>query len=148
MHIAHLKWSSQLSRFVQSAAHQAGRHLASVGSAMEPSLYPNGGTYHHPIAVFLVSGDGSLVYYTTDGTPPDETSSYVTSRDLIVIESSVTVRAVAVHRDSSFASTASTEVEATFVVHSAGQRLSPGYRVYITNRTFRYVCLTVPEMPT
>lgn len=88
---------------------------------MDPSLYPDGGTYHHPIAVFLVSGDGSLVYYTTDGSPPDEISSYVTSGDLIVVENSVTVRAVAVHRDSSFASTASSEVEATFVVHSAGR---------------------------
>lgn len=112
---------SYLSCFVQSAVHQAGRHLASIAPAMDPSIYPNGGTYHHPIAVFLVSSDASLVYYTTDGAHPGEISSYVISGELIVVEHSVTIRAVAVHRDSSFASAASSEVEATFVIHSAGQ---------------------------
>ena len=108
--------------FLQATARRVGLHPAATGAAVDPSLYPTGGTYYHPIAVSLVSSDGSLVYYTTDGTSPDETSSSVSTGGLIVVEESVTLRAVAARRDVSFASSASSEVKATFDVYPKGRR--------------------------
>ncbi|CAM9457378.1 unnamed protein product [Ascophyllum nodosum] len=105
----------------QATARRVGLHPAATGAAVDPSLYPTGGTYYHPIAVSLVSSDGSLVYYTTDGASPDETSSSVSTGGLIVVEESVTLRAVAARRDVSFASSASSEVKATFDVYPKGK---------------------------
>ena len=68
----------------------------------------------------LVSDDDAVVFYTIDGTTPDESSSFVTSSELIVLEESATVRAVAAHGRAYFDAFASAEVEANFVVYTTG----------------------------
>lgn len=60
------------------------------------------------------------MYYTKDGTSPDASSSYAVSGELIVLEESTTLRAVAAFEDRSFDAFSSTEVEATFIVHTGG----------------------------
>lgn len=112
---------SYSSRFPQAASSNSRRHLAVTDPAEDPYFYPSGGTFHHPIAVSLLSSADSIIYYTTDGVPPDASSDFVLSGDLIVVEDSLTLRAIAVHKDSSFESFSSAEVQATFVVHMAGE---------------------------
>lgn len=97
------------------------RALAGTEQAEDPTFFPNGGTYHDPIAVSLVSDDGAVVYYTTDGTVPDGTSTFVTSSELIILEESVTIRAIAAFQGEDFDARSSAEVEASFVVYVAGR---------------------------
>lgn len=98
----------------------ARRFLAVRDPAVEPSIYPPGGTYHQPIAVSLVTTDGSKIFYTIDGTEPDETSRAVVSGELVVMEGSGTLRAIAAHERLTLNSLSSKEVQATFVVYSEG----------------------------
>lgn len=88
--------------------------------AEDPSFFPNGGTFHHPIAVSLVSDDGAIVFYTIDGTTPDESSSFVNSSELIVLEETTTVRAIAAHGRNYFGDYSSAEVQANFIVYTIG----------------------------
>ncbi|CAM9243846.1 unnamed protein product [Ectocarpus sp. 12 AP-2014] len=97
------------------------RALAGTEQAEDPTFFPNGGTYHEPIAVSLVSDESAVVYYTTDGTVPDGTSTFVTSSELIVLEESVTIRAIAAFQGEDFDARSSAEVEASFVVYVAGK---------------------------
>lgn len=97
------------------------RALAGTEQAEDPTFFPNGGTFHDPIAVSLVSDDGAVVYYTTDGTVPDGTSTFVTSSELVVLEESVTIRAIAAFQGEDFDARSSAEVEASFVVYVAGR---------------------------
>ncbi|CAN0143713.1 unnamed protein product [Ectocarpus sp. 6 AP-2014] len=97
------------------------RALVGTEQAEDPTFFPNGGTYHEPIAVSLVSDDSAVVYYTTDGTVPDGTSTFVTSSELIVLEESVTIRAIAAFQGEDFDGRSSAEVEASFVVYVAGK---------------------------
>lgn len=96
------------------------RSLGAMNRADSPTFYPSGGTFHHPIAISLVSDDGSIVYYTVDGTEPSEASDAVSSGDLIVMEESGTLRAIASFDGTPFAARASGEAQAAFIVHSAG----------------------------
>lgn len=107
---------------IQVAVHGSRRALSAPVSqpADDPLVYPNGGTYLHPIAVSLVSTDGSVIYYTTDGTSPDESSSFVESGKLIVVEDSATLRTIAAYEAVSFNSYSSAEVQTDFVVYSTG----------------------------
>lgn len=73
-----------------------------------------------------MSDDGTVVFYTVDGTMPDESSNFVTSSELIILEESATIRAIAAHGREYFDAYASTEVEASFVVYTKGM-----YVVYV-----------------
>lgn len=122
-----------ISRFLslsprQVTAHGSRRALSARVSrpADDPLVYPNGGTYLHPIAVSLVSTVGSVIYYTTDGTSPDESSSFVRSGRLIVVEGSATLRTIAAYEALSFNSYSSAEVQTDFVVCSIGVPRSNG----------------------
>ncbi|CAM9247898.1 unnamed protein product, partial [Hapterophycus canaliculatus] len=97
------------------------RSLAAAGPAEDPIFFPNGGTYYDPIAVSLVSNDGTVVFYTTDGTAPDATSSFVTSSELIILEESTTIRAIAAYGPEYFEVSSSAEVEASFAVYTTGK---------------------------
>ncbi|CAM9150627.1 unnamed protein product, partial [Scytosiphon promiscuus] len=97
------------------------RSLAVAEPAQDPTFFPNGGTYYDPIAVSLVSDDGAVVFYTTDGTAPDEASSFVTSSELIVLEESATIRAIAAYGGEYFDVYSSAEVEASFAVYTKGK---------------------------
>lgn len=88
--------------------------------AEDPTFFPSGGVFHDPIAVSLISDDDAVVFYTIDGTTPDESSSFVMSGELIVLEESTTIRAIAAHDREYFDAFASAEVEASFVVHTTG----------------------------
>lgn len=67
-----------------------------------------------------MSDDDAVVFYTVDGTTPDESSSFVTSSELIIVEESTTIRAIAAHGREYLGTHASTEVEASFVVYTEG----------------------------
>lgn len=108
---------------IQARMYSSRRYLAAVDPVEEPSFYPNGGTYHHPIAVSLVSSDGSIIFYTIDGTSPDESSAFVVSGEIVVVEDSAILRAKAVYKNLLFSSYSSVETEASFVVYSPGTRL-------------------------
>lgn len=97
-----------------------------TGPAAVPTLFPNGGTYHNPIAVSLVSDDDTVVFYTVDGTTPDESSNFVTSSELIILEETATIRAIAAHGREYFDAYASAEVEASFVVYTTGMWSTAG----------------------
>lgn len=103
------------------AAKIARQSLATMSAAEGPYIYPAGGTYHHPIAVALLSDDGAAIFYTTDGTEPTESSDTVPSGELIVIEESGLLRAIAAQNTNTFSTTSSEEVQATFVVYSTGE---------------------------
>ena len=105
---------------VQVAAFSSRRSLAATRPAEDPAFFPNGGTFHHPIAVSLVSGDGAVVFYTLDGTTPDENSSFVNSGELIVLEGPAQARAIAAPERSSLGAYSSAEVQADFAVYTAG----------------------------
>lgn len=92
-----------------------------MSPAEGPYIYPAGGTFHHPIAVVLLSNDGASIFYTTDGTEPSESSDTVSSGELIVIEESGLLRAIAAQSINTFSTTSSEEVQATFVVYSTGK---------------------------
>lgn len=83
-------------------------------------VFPNGGTYYNPIAVSLVSDDGAVVFYTVDGTTPDESSNLVTSSELVTLEETTTIRAIAAYGREYFAISASEEVEVSFVIFAIG----------------------------
>lgn len=68
-----------------------------------------------------MSNSGALIFYTTDGTEPSESSDVVSSGELIVIEESGTLRATAAPTRSTFSAFSSEEVQATFVVYSEGE---------------------------
>lgn len=107
--------------FAQATAEDTRRSLAATGATESPSLYPAGGTYYHPIAVSLLSNDGALIFYTIDGTEPNESSEAVSSGELIVMQVSGTLRAIAAPARSTFSAYSSDEVQATFVVYSGGE---------------------------
>lgn len=111
--------------FSQGTAHGTRRSLAVAGPAKDPNFYPNGGTYYDPIAVSLVSDDDAVVFYTTDGTAPDGASSFVTSSELIILEDSATIRAMAAYGREYFDAYSSAEVEATFAVYTKGVSARP-----------------------
>lgn len=96
------------------------RSLAVTRPAEDPTFFPNGGTFHDPIAVSLVSDDGAVVFYTIDGTTPDESSRFVTSSELLVLEETTTIRAIAAHGRNYFGTHSSAEVQANFVVYTIG----------------------------
>lgn len=108
------------------------RSLAASGPAEDPEIFPNGGIFHDPIAVSLVSGDGVVVFYTVDGTTPDESSSFVTSDELIVLEEPAQIRAVAAPGRDSFGAYSSAEVQANFVVYTIGA-WAPAALMYIAS---------------
>lgn len=110
----------------QVTASGSRRSLAATGPAQDPTIFPNGGTYYDPIAVSLVSDDGAIVFYTTDGTMPDEASSFVTSSELIILEESATIRAIAAYGREYFDVYSSAEVEASFAVYTKGVSMRPG----------------------
>lgn len=127
---------------LQVISHGSRRSLAATQPADDPLIYPNGGTYLHPIAVSLESTDGSTIYYTTDGTSPGESSSFVNSGELIVIEDSTTLRTIAAYEAWSFNLLSSAEVESTFVVYSTGMGMFRRYgscslRVDVVGAAFR-----------
>ena len=107
----------------QVIAQGSRRSLAATQPADDPLVYPNGGTYLHPIAVSLESTEGSIIYYTTDGTSPGEGSSFVNSCELIVVEDSATLRTIAAYEAWSFNLLSSAEVQTTFVVYSTGMEM-------------------------
>lgn len=102
------------------ASFSSRRSLAAARPAEDPTVYPNGGIFHDPIAVSLVSDDGAVVFYTVDGTTPDESSSFVTFSELIVLEETTTIRAIAAHGRESFSAYSSAEVQANFIVYTTG----------------------------
>lgn len=96
------------------------RFLAATNKAEDPTIYPAGGTFHHHIAISLLSNDGSVVHYTVDGTEPTGSSNVVNSGELVVLEESGTLRAKAAFPDNPFNERASGEIQANFTVYSAG----------------------------
>lgn len=76
-----------------------------------PTFSPEGGTYNESVAVILSAGDGSSIYYTTDGTTPDDSSTpYLTP---ITLTSGATISAIAYDEEGS----ASEVVQQTYVVN-------------------------------
>ncbi len=75
-----------------------------------PTFSPEGGTYNESVTVSLSAGDGTSIYYTTDGTTPDDTSTpYLTP---ITLTDSATISAIAYDEDG----TASEVVSQAYVV--------------------------------
>ncbi len=65
-----------------------------VGTA--PGFAPVGGTYNAVQTVFLTATAGDNIYYTTDGTNPGASSALYDSVTGITVDSSMTVKAIAV----------------------------------------------------
>lgn len=83
---------------------------------------PAGGTYPGPIQVQLADTDSNAaIYYTTDGTQPNNTSSQYTTSP-IAVANSLTINAIAI--DPSL--TASNVTTAAYVIGSGGQSISFG----------------------
>lgn len=103
-----------------AASFSSRRYLAVTRPAEDPEVFPNGGIFHDPIAVSLMSGDGAVVFYTIDGTTPNESSSFVASSELIVLEETAQIRAIAAPGRNYFGAYSSAEVQANFVVYTTG----------------------------
>ena len=78
----------------------------------KPSITPNGGTFYEPQEVTLVS-EGNTIYYTLDGTEPNEASTEYTVP--FVVSQSCTVKAIAYDNDDNASSIAS----ADFIIKTA-----------------------------
>ncbi len=60
-----------------------------------PFFNPDGGTFNNPIGVTMSSQIGAIIYYTTDGSDPNESSPAVSHFDTILIDHSLTLKAIA-----------------------------------------------------
>lgn len=69
--------------------------VASFGP-VTPSFTPDGGTFNTPINVLLTSQVGTVIYYTTDGSEPNENGPAVSQFEDIFIDHSLTLKAIAV----------------------------------------------------
>jgi hypothetical protein len=63
----------------------------------QPVFMPRGGTYTSPQIVTITDATpGAVIYYTTDGTPPSRSSPSLSSGGSILINSTETIKALAV----------------------------------------------------
>ena len=79
----------------------------------KPVITPAGGTFTEPQEVTITAGEGCAIYYTTDGTEPEQTSGRYTGP--FTVSESCTVKAVAVDAEGN----ASNVATATFTFTSA-----------------------------
>ena len=84
---------------VQAVAICAGCNLSSTAVAtytivpVAPTISPSGGTFSTPQTVTITAAPGTLIYYTTDGNPPNASSNQYTVP--IQISVNTTLKAVA-----------------------------------------------------
>lgn len=107
---------------------------SNVTSVATPVISPDPGTYPGPLSVSITCATlGALIYYTTDGSTPDASSTlYSGAFDL---NSSATVKAIAIYGGAVFSSIASSAFTVTnFIVATGGTITTDGdYKVHTFN---------------
>ena len=114
----------------------------SIVVAATPTITPNGGEFSESVAVSLeTTTQGAVIYYTTDGSTPNASSSAYTSMFMVTADATVKAYAVAAgYNDSALASadftvSADTPTTATPTITPDGGEFSESVAVSLATTT-------------